>query len=124
MKPLDKLNNIEKASLLHQLFPGEISAFIEFMQGVCDTLLEQQEEERAKWNNGIMSFDYWLSLVKEAGQIITTYGGKLSAKRALFTDQLFDGMQASYTVYCLTLYIKTKRIPNSKFAQAIDLLFL
>ncbi len=48
MKALNQLNNPQKAKLLHQLFPGEMPALIDFVQGMCEAVKENQDLNRAK----------------------------------------------------------------------------
>ncbi|HVW96685.1 MAG TPA: hypothetical protein VHA56_12015 [Mucilaginibacter sp.] len=123
MKPLDKLTNVEKGKLLHELFPDEIPAFLQFTTGICIAIREQEQSYRAHWDNGIYSFDFWLSLVKEAQQKIEKYGSQLQRSSRLFAEQLFDGYIALYLVHCLLSYTTIRKHPNPKFTTAIDLLF-
>ncbi|MBW7891981.1 MAG: hypothetical protein H3C48_13370 [Chitinophagaceae bacterium] len=123
MKPLAELINVEKARLLHQLFPGEIPAFLQYVQGVGASVLEHETEQRQTWDNGLFSFDFWLSLIREADSKIKRYGKRLHTGSKLFADQLFDGYLAFYMVHCLMLYTQTRQHPNRKFAIAVDLLF-
>lgn len=123
MKPLEQLVNVEKARLLHQLFPDEIPAFLQYMQGVCENIREQEPQQRRQWDNGLFSFDFWMSLVTGAEKKLMQYNGRLHKRSSLFADQLFDGYMAVYTVHCLTLYTQTKNHPNRKFTLAVDLLF-
>jgi hypothetical protein len=55
MKALNQFSNIEKAKLLHQLFPTEMPGLIDFVQGMCEAVQENEELNRAKWNNGLFS---------------------------------------------------------------------
>lgn len=123
MKPLDRLNNLEKAALLHQLFPNEIPALVDFIQGMCISIKEDEEMNRKIWELGLMTFDDWLSLLNQVETAIEQYGKKLYKNHRLFTDQLFDGLLAIYTIHCITIYVTTKQHPNPKFTMAIELLF-
>ncbi|WP_423147853.1 hypothetical protein [Rubrolithibacter danxiaensis] len=123
MKPLSNLTNIEKAKLLHQLFPDEIPALLEFVQNMCVTIKEQEQLHREQWENGLFSFDFWLSQLYEAEQKINHYGIRLSKSVQLFADQLFEGYLAVYLVHCLMVYTTTRQHPNIRFAKAVDLLF-
>lgn len=123
MKPLEQLINTEKARLLHQLFPAEISAFLQYVMGVCESTLVHEQLQRKAWNNDVFSFEAWLSLARDAQKKIRQYGKRLHGNSRLFADQLFDGYLAVYMLHCLTLYTQTRRHANEKFSIAIDLLF-
>ena len=123
MKALDKMNNVEKANLLHILFPDEIPAFLVFVLGVCQTIRENEQVERTKGEHAIVTFDFWLNLLNDAENRINRYGNKLHRNKGLFADQLFDGQSAMYMKYCLQLAVETKIHPNPKFTQAVRLLF-
>lgn len=123
MKSLDRLNNLERAALLHQLFPEAIPDLVDFIQGMCISIKEDEEMNRKAWSNGLMTFDYWLALLNQVEAAIAQYGKKLHKSHRLFADQLFDGLLACYTAYCITVYVTTKQHPNPKFTMAVDLLF-
>lgn len=120
MKPLENLINVEKAKLLHELFPQEIPALLEYTNNMCLTIQENEQLARSQWENGLLTFDTWLSFVEEARRKIEKYGKQLHTHSRLFADQLFDGYVALYMVHCMTIYTKHS---NPKFALAIDLLF-
>lgn len=123
MKAIDQLTNVEKGKLLHQLFPSEIPALLQYVQKMCSTIKENEQQQREKWEHGLFSFDFWLSLINDAEQKINRYGGKLYSNSGLFADQLFDGYLAMYVVHCLTVYTTVREHPDSKFTHAIALLF-
>lgn len=123
MKSLEQLVNVEKARLLHELFPQEIPALLAYADRLCMTIQEEEQLLRTKWDNGLFTVEAWLSFVKEVGNKIHKYGGRLYTQSRLFADQLFDGYLALYMVHCLTLYTTTRTHENHKFVQAIDLLF-
>ena len=123
MKTLTALNNVEKAKLLHELFPDEIPALLAFAKNLGLAIQEEQDRHRQKWDNGLFSFDFWLNLIKEAETKINKYGDTMQGSSRLFADQLFDGYIAMYTVHCLIVYTTTRNHPNRKFTVAVDLLF-
>ncbi len=123
MKPLENLINVEKAKLLHELFPKEIPALLAYTGSMCLTIQEEEQLLRSKWDNGLFTVDAWLSFVKEVGNKINRYGQRLHTQSRLFADQLFDGYLALYMVHCLTLYTTLRKHDNPKFTLAIDLLF-
>ncbi|TKT85485.1 hypothetical protein [Dyadobacter frigoris] len=123
MKALNQLNNPEKGKLLHQLFPNEMPELIDFVQGMCETVKENEELNRSKWNNGLFTFDFWLALAGEVDQKIDKYGAKLHKSSNLFADQLFDGYLASFTIHCIVTYTAVRQHENGKFVKAVDLFF-
>lgn len=123
MKPLEQLISVEKARLLHELFPQEIPALLEYTANMCTTIQEEEQLLRHRWDNGLFTFDVWLSFVQEVTNKIGRYGKRLHTQSRLFADQLFDGYFALYMVYCMNLYTTTRGHDNPKFVLAIDLLF-
>jgi hypothetical protein len=123
MKTLDKLTNTDRAVLLHQLFPQEISALLDYAEGICITIRENEAQNRTTWNNGLMSFDYWLSLLAQVEDRIKQYRIGLAKRQKLFADQLFDGLLAMVMAQVLCLYTTTRQHPDPKFTQAVNLLF-
>lgn len=123
MKPLDNLINVEKAKLLHELFPQEIRALLEYTDNMCLTIQEDEQLIRSQWENGLLTVEAWLSFVEEVRNKINKYGKRLHTHSRLFADQLFDGYVALYMVHCMTLYTTVRKHSNPKFTLAIDLLF-
>jgi len=123
MKPLDKMINVEKAKLLHELFPQEIPGLLEYVSSICLTIQEDEQLVRTQWDNGLLTAETWLSLAEEVSSKIERYGKKFHTHSRLFADQLFDGYTALYMVHCMGLYTKVRQHSNPKFALAIDLFF-
>jgi hypothetical protein len=123
MKPLENLINVEKARLLHELFPQEIPALLEYTNNICLTIQEDEQLTRNQWENGLLTVEAWLSFVEEVRSKIDKYGKRLHTQSRLFADQLFDGYTALYMVHCMTLYTTTRKHSNHKFVLAINLLF-
>ena len=123
MKPLENLINVEKARLLHELFPQEIPALLEYTNNICLTIQEDEQLTRNQWENGLLTVEAWLSFVEEVRSKIDKYGKRLHTQSCLFADQLFDGYTALYMVHCMTLYTTTRKHSNHKFVLAINLLF-
>jgi hypothetical protein len=123
MKPLDKCTNTEKARLLHQLFPNEIPELLQFVQGVCKTIQEDEQSNRTAWKNGLFTLDFWFSLVNEIDAKIKQFGKQLHRSSYVFADQLFDSYLAYYMVHCLLLFTTVQQHPNRAFTKAVDLLF-
>ncbi|MDO3641507.1 hypothetical protein [Mucilaginibacter sp. L3T2-6] len=123
MKPLTSLNNIQRARLLHELFPSEVPALLEFVKTMCQSFKERENVHRITWESSLFEFDFWLSFVNETERKIEQYGNKLNKSSSLFANQLFDGYLAIYVIDCLSVYTTMKENPNRKINLAIDLLF-
>ena len=115
MKPLEQLNNVERAKLLHGLFPSEIPAFLKYVTGMGMTIEEEQETLKTKWENQLFAFDFWLTLARQADRKVKQYGVKLEKSSSLFADQLFDGYSALYLSHCLC------QLPKSASTQTKNL---
>jgi len=87
MKPLEQLINVEKARLLHELFPQEIPALLEFTNNMCLTIQEDEQVTREQWKNGLLTIEAWLSFVEEVRSKIDKYGKRLHTQSRLFADQ-------------------------------------
>ena len=123
MKPLENLINVEKARLLHELFPQEIPALLEYVNDMCLTIQEDEQLTRNQWENGLLTVEAWLSFVEEVRNKIERYGKRMHKQSRLFADQLFDGYIAIYMVHCMILYTTIRKHPTHKLSLAIDLLF-
>ena len=123
MKPIDKMNNVDKAQLLHQLFPEEIPAFVDYVKRVCEAIKEREAEEQAKGKYSVSTFEFWHDLVKDAERRIDRYGERLHKRSRLFADQLFDGQNALFARYCLELYVGTRKHENQAFTGMVRVLF-
>lgn len=124
MKPLNNLNNVERAKLLHELFPNEIPAILKFVKSLSITIEEEKAMLSRKWDNQLFSFAFWLSLAKDAEKKIDQYGEKLHKSSRLFADQLFDGYAALYLAHCLIQLTSQQEHENKKFVKAVELLFV
>lgn len=123
MKPLNQLDNKGKARLLHQLFPTEMPALIDFVQQMCEVLKENENLNRAKWENRLFTFDSWLLLARQVQTQSEKCGQNLHRSSSLFADQLFEGYLACFTIHCIVIYATTRKHKESKFVKMVDLLF-
>ena len=122
MKSLDKLNNVERARLLFDLFPDEKPAYIKFMDAAVQKIMSDEKELRENWEGKLITVDFWLRLAKTAENKINKYGSKLKASNRLFGDQFFDGYNAMLASHCLHQFKKITS--NQRFIKAIDVFFL
>jgi hypothetical protein len=123
MESLNKMNNVAKAKLLHNLMTGEIPAFIDYLKEQAQVVTKNSEELRANWSGQMFGADFWLQLAEETIKKINTYGKELKRSANVFGDQLFDGYLAVFTSHVLTYYVTNEEKIDIKFKQAVELFF-
>lgn len=123
MKPLTQLINLQKADILHHLFPDEIPALLDFIEGMAQAFRQDSEVNRRSWNNSRYSFTHWLQLAGEAESKISRLRRNLAASHYVFSEQLFTSELADFSIHCLIVYTTTRHHPDPKFTTAVDLLF-
>lgn len=121
MKPFDELNIIDKARLLHELFPDEIKGLIEFVQLSANGLITDPDKVKDDWGGSVFSADGWIKLAEDVDKRILKNNDKLVTSKERFSDQLFDGYQSMFMLQCLLDYLQVCK--NSKFIDAIKFLF-
>lgn len=122
MKPIDRLNNVERAKILHQLFPEEINPVLVYMSKHTEYILANADHLRKEWSHGLINFEMWLQFAGITKCCLAKYGHRLNKTAALFADQLFDGLLALYTVDCIAKYAETENA-GPKFSKAVELFF-
>ena len=123
MQPLNLMNNVAKARLLHNLLREEIPEFLGYLNEMSETVLNDQARIRAEWNNGIMPVDMWFELAKQVQAVIAKYPKDLYRSANVFADQLFDGFLAIFTRQALYNYTQLEKQTDPKFKPAVELLF-
>ncbi|MEP7129165.1 MAG: hypothetical protein ABI729_09870 [Chitinophagales bacterium] len=126
MKPLDKLTIVEKAKLLHELFPVDIISFIVFAKYYALVFIRDKIQVKQNWSAQDIptSFDYWQNLVTDAQKRIEKYEHRMSVQSNLFADQLFDGNTANYSIECLRRFAASDKCNNPNMSLAIHMFFL
>jgi hypothetical protein len=123
MKPLDQLNNVERAKLLHELMPGTIQDFLDYAKGLVTYIRTHQAELAESWGEQFFSFDAWLRLAQDAEKRIDRYGAQLVKSSRLFADQLFDGYTALWSGDTWVKYVSQTGYSNAKFAGLVKAFF-
>lgn len=123
MQPLNLMNNIAKARLLHNLLREEIPEFLGYLNELTETVLNDQERIRAEWNNGMMPVDMWFELAGRIQAVMAKYPKDLYRSPNVFADQLFDGFLAIFTRQALSNYTRLDKQTDPKFKPAVELLF-
>ncbi|KYG79340.1 hypothetical protein AWW67_13275 [Roseivirga seohaensis] len=124
MKPLQELDNVTRAHLLHQLFPSQMPRFLEFAEDLGITTLERKEQLAKTWDNSFISLELWIGFARHTAHTIQRYGKKLHKSPRLFADQLFDGLNACFMSHCLYQFTHVRESTDPKFKQAVQLLFV
>ncbi len=123
MKSLEQLTNVDKAKLLHELFPHEMPALLQYINQACSIIETDKDTIQANWDNGLLTAGFWFTLSNNANRTIEKYGNKLEKSSRLFADQLFDGYAALFAVECIVKYAIQKS-DNKKFIKAVEMLFI
>ncbi|WP_410220741.1 hypothetical protein [Pedobacter sp.] len=121
MKTLIHMNNVEKGKLLADLFPNELLGVINYIRSTYENLKENEEEIRENWETNLITVDLWFTLADDVNSAVKTNGKKLLKSRC-FSDQLFDGYCAIFTIDCIAKYAEKER-KNSSFYHLVNALF-
>lgn len=121
MKAVNEMNNVERGKLLADLFPSELQGILDAIPLIYKMLSDNKEEIAGNWDNGLITFDFWLSLANRIDGIIAKEGKQLLKSRR-FSDQLFDGYNALFTIDCIVKYSEKER-KGSNFYHLVNALF-
>jgi hypothetical protein len=122
MRPLTQLNRIERAELLFQLFPEEITSLIEFSKELTQSIIDNPEKMKTSLNL-LHSTPFWFELVNNAKRKFDAHDNRLAEISTLFSEQLFGDYDHIYASYCLHQFLLSEKCTNRKFRDAIMLLF-
>ncbi|MBS0027103.1 hypothetical protein [Chitinophaga hostae] len=123
MTSLSKMNNEQKAKLISELFIEEIPAFLDYTKEFSGRITGDPDSLRKQWKpNPIIGPADWIYYATEISRLIEKYRANLVKSPKMFSEQLFYGMLALYTVHCLQQYAKQKTT-NERFKLACDLIF-
>ncbi|WP_143053762.1 hypothetical protein [Parapedobacter koreensis] len=124
MKALEKLTDMDKAKLLHDLFPNEIKPLLDYISRYCEDLKFNPDKHSKGWSNrAIMTFEYWQGLGEQVEETITLHYMGLLKFSGTFSAELFYGIKGAFVIQCLLRWARTE-CKNKKFKLAIALLYL
>jgi hypothetical protein len=121
MKTYKELNQIEKAQLLHQWFPGEINHFLSFAQEVARDILSKPGSVPEGWKRRKIDAVLWAAEAEILLKKIEDTRERLIKDSAFFSVTLFKWFLDFFPHYCLLEY--TVISPNQKMMDAIQFLF-
>lgn len=121
MKELSQQTEMEKASLLHQLFASGIGEVITYIDSTAIEMLNNPQSVKDEWGTQKLSAAGWLELAKKIKAIIEQNSYSLTRYPKRFSEQLFDGFTALFSVQCLKDYSRVAE--NKRLSFAIQLLF-
>lgn len=116
------MNNVEKGYLLARLFPDTLQELTGVLQKRIDFFGQHREMIYGKWEDTLITAHFWYGLVESTQRIIRNQGVSLHRSARVFSDHLFDGYNAIFTISCLIDYTEQENCPY-KLRQAIHLLF-
>jgi hypothetical protein len=123
MQTLHNLNNVQRAKLLFDLLPADIPAFVDFTKSLAEQAKENSDALREKWQTPLLNVEMWIRLAQAVHEAIEKYGSKLFKSGRLFSDQLFDGYTALFSVHCLQQFVEHAELKEPRFKSAVALLF-
>ncbi|EHQ27400.1 hypothetical protein BDD43_1103 [Mucilaginibacter gracilis] len=123
MKPLELMDNVQKARLLHGLMANEVPGFLTYMAEVAQTIYDEQEAMRKNWKDQLLAFDFWFDLARGTGELIEKHREELTNVRKVFSEVLFGGYMCVFAIHCLHNYVGTGRYADPKMEHAVNLLF-
>lgn len=123
MQPLNIMNSVAKARLLHSLLREEIPEFLGYLNELIETVLYDKDRIRTNWDNGFMTAEMWFDLAERIQAIMAKYPKDLYKSPNVFADQLFDGHLAIFTRHALNTYVNQGKHTDPKFNPAVELLF-
>jgi hypothetical protein len=123
MKALNKMDNLDKGTLLSGLFPEELPNIQNAIEKQCEYFLQNETAFREGWHtSGFFTAEFWYRLVQDAHKEIEKNQDKLYKHPRWFADHFFDGHHSLYAIYCLVEYAGTEEC-TPQLKQAIHLLF-
>lgn len=119
------MNNVDKGKLLATLFPEQLQGILDSLTAQHAFLNANEETLRSTWENTLLPFDFWLQLAEQAHETIRHYGQKLTKSTSLFSDQLFDGYIAIFTIDCIVKQAAAlSALPdNRRYGLTVKVLF-
>lgn len=124
MKGLLAYSNVQKAKLLFDFFPAEITDLLAYEQEVAEKIVKDKDQIRASANeNQVFPAAYWITLAESSLKKLKHPESKLAKSAQAFSEQLFTGDSAFFSKHCLLQFSASPRCKNGRFRQCVDLFF-
>lgn len=124
MKGLPTYSNVQKAKLLFDFFPVEITDLVVFEQEVAEKVVKDKDQLKASASeNPVFPAAYWVALAEASLKKIKHPESKVTKSAQEFSEQLFTGDNAFFSKHCLLLYSSSPRCKNGRFRLCVDLFF-
>jgi hypothetical protein len=109
MRPINELNNEEKAVLLHQLLPGEIQRFLSHLQSFALMTVHDAEEVKQNWKRKriMINAEQWIAFAQQVADCIKAQRKELTKNPEVFARELFRGGVMIFTVNYIPVYCGT-----------------
>ena len=120
MRPLKDLTNVDKAKLLHQLFPDDINHMLTFLVDSANMILNNPTLMPQDWNHKI-ALTTWQEQAGILKEKINEHRAQMLKESDCFAAALFKGYLDFFPIQCLKDY--TLLTPHQKLADAIELFF-
>lgn len=122
MKALKEMDNIDRAYLLAKMFPDQLENIIGFIKTIADEYSKNEDFVRSVWTGNPIDIDTWYELVANFRHRYNANGTRLHKNSRVFTDQLFDGLDALFAIDALLNYVHQTQC-TTELKQAIHLFF-
>jgi len=123
MKALKEMNNVEKAYMLAKLFPDKLKELTLFVQQETERFRKHEQYMRGIWEDKtLVTANFWYALVATTEKVIERHNVMLHKSPRVFSDQLFDGLNAIFLTNSLIEYADREEC-EPKMKEAIHLFF-
>lgn len=122
MKPIEILTNTEKGRLLADLFPTEMTLFLDDLKAFCADFRENKKTYEENWTSEFVPFNYWQHLSSETENLLIRHIISMKKSSKVFSDQLFFSDTALFVNDRLIKYAE-KGNENERFKLAVKLFY-
>ncbi|SOD17763.1 hypothetical protein [Pedobacter xixiisoli] len=122
MKTIYELNNEQRARLLLDLFPEMKPLIMEKMEQVAAYFLNNEEEMLEGWNNPVIMYHEWRSIVREVAKVVAKSKRGMLRNNRQFCLLAFLGFRGLYTIHCI-LAVAAQTENHKKFRAIALALF-
>jgi len=91
---------------------------------IREAALHRKNEQyiRGLWTDTLVTADFWFGLVERTEDIMQKMKSSLPKSQRIYSDQLYDGYNAIFSMHCLITFAGTPEC-GAQLRQAIHLLF-